>query len=263
MWIELNGAVNVRDLGGLPTRSGTKTRHGRLLRSDNLQGLTADDVDMLTDQFDVRDIIDLRTAVEIELEGPGPLTKVPTVRIHHYSLLPEAGDHTDVAAVDGDVVLPWHDRAGRDDAVTKFANRAAAFYLDYLIDRPDSVVGALRTIGRSEGAAVVHCAAGKDRTGVISALALDVAGVQRSAIVDDYVRTGERVERILTRLSASNTYAADLNGRSADSHLPRPETMRDLLAHLDDDFGGSASWLKGHGWTDDDTRLLRNHLTLP
>lgn len=259
MWIELNGAINVRDVGGLPTRDGAKTRHGRLLRSDNLQGLTPADVTRLTSELGVHDVVDLRTHVEVGREGPGPLTRESSVTIHHHSLLPEAGDHTDVAKVDGEAVLPWHGRTRRAE-FDHFDNHAAAFYLEYLYDRPDSVVSALRVIARSPGAAIVHCAAGKDRTGVITALALDVSGVERPAIIDDYTRTGERMDQILDRLRASPTYAADLDGRPADSHTPRPETMRTLLAHLDDDFGGAHNWLKGHGWTDDDTTRMRERL---
>lgn len=260
MWIELNGAVNVRDVGGLPTSNGVKTRHGRLLRSDNLQGLTEDDVERLTGDIGVRDVVDLRTQAEVDLEGPGPLTQVPTVTIHHHSLFPEAdGPARPGASVDGDAVLPWQGRVGRDE-FAHFENRSIAYYLEYLYDRPDSVLSALRVIAHSEGAAVVHCAAGKDRTGVITALALDMVGVERAAIVDDYARTRERMDQILARLKASPTYASDLDGRPNDSHDARPETMQALLAHLDTDFGGSAGWLAENGWSADDTATLRERL---
>ena len=72
------------------------------------------------------------------------------------------------------------------------------------------------------GAVVVHCAAGKDRTGVVVALALSAAGVSREAIVADYVATGDRLEAVLARLLASPTYAADLDGKPSDVHRPRP-----------------------------------------
>ena len=102
-------------------------------------------------------------------------------------------------------------------------------YLGYLRDRPDSVVAALRDAARADGAAIVHCAAGKDRTGVVAALALAVAGAPRDAIVADYVATGERLEPIVARLRASPTYGADLRGRTLDSHRPRAETMERFL----------------------------------
>jgi len=259
-WIELDGAVNVRDLGGLPTEDGGFTRFGCVLRSDNLQGLTDADVRRLTDDLRLRDVIDLRTGVEVEREGPGPLVREPQVNVHHLSLLAEAGRHTDVAAeqiaaeqVDTDAVLPWQDRQSRDE----IADRSAGFYLNYLADRPDSVVAALRVLAHSDGAAIMHCAAGKDRTGVLSALALATVGVTREAIVADYVLTEQRLGRILARLKSTPTYAGDLDGRPDDSHLPRAATMESLLGYLDEGYGGPLGWLTRYGWSSKDSEALR------
>jgi protein-tyrosine phosphatase len=86
-WIELDGLVNMRDLGGLPTRDGGRTASGRLIRSDNLQDLTDADVTHLVHAVGVSDIIDLRTEVEVHLEGPGPLRRVESLTHHHHSLI--------------------------------------------------------------------------------------------------------------------------------------------------------------------------------
>ena len=72
-WVDLEGAVNVRDLGGLPVEGGGVTAPGVLVRSDNLQGLTERDIARLVDELGVRVVVDLRTDAELELEGPGPL----------------------------------------------------------------------------------------------------------------------------------------------------------------------------------------------
>ena len=71
-WIELEGAVNVRDVGGLPTVDGRTTRPGVLLRSDNLQDLSAADVTRLVDELGLRTVVDLRSTGEVHLEGPTP-----------------------------------------------------------------------------------------------------------------------------------------------------------------------------------------------
>ncbi|MDT4957809.1 MAG: protein-tyrosine phosphatase, partial [Pseudonocardiales bacterium] len=107
-WINLAGAANVRDLGGLPTVDGQHTQPNRLIRSDNLQGLTDADVRVLLDDHEVRAVADLRTGVELDSEGPGPLTREPSVDVQHFSLFPEAGRNTDAGALDDDgpVVLP-------------------------------------------------------------------------------------------------------------------------------------------------------------
>ncbi|MFE3452193.1 tyrosine-protein phosphatase [Nonomuraea sp. NPDC059194] len=250
-WIELQGAVNVRDLGGLPTTDGGTTRSGRILRSDNLQGLTDADVEQLVGSHKVRHVVDLRSGPEVHLEGPGPLTRIPEVTVHHLTLFAEGGRHTDV---DADRALPWQERNTQDDV------RVTGFYYGYLRDRPDSVVSALRVMAMDDGAAIVHCAAGKDRTGVLCALALEVAGATREAIVADYEATGERLEQVLARLRASDTYRDDLDSRPADDHRPRARYMLQFLGVLDDRFGGPMPWLRAQGWTDADTIALRSRL---
>src|SRR3954468_5940398 len=103
-WLDLEGAVNARDLGGLPLARGGVTAAGVLLRADNLQGLTPPDVRRLVDELGVRLVVDLRMGAEVELEGPGPLVHDGRAEIRHRSLYPEAGVHTDV---DADDAFPW------------------------------------------------------------------------------------------------------------------------------------------------------------
>jgi protein-tyrosine phosphatase len=261
-WIDLDGAANVRDLGDLPTVDGGRTRRDRFIRADNLQGLTDADVRVLLDEHDVRAVADLRTGVEVAAEGPGPLTREPSVNVQHLSLFPEAGQNTDAAALDDDapVVLPWQNR-DRTPAETEGPRQGAVgVYLRYLEERPDSVLAALRLIADTDGATIVHCAAGKDRTGMVTALALAEVGVTREAIVEDYVQSGERIDAIMARLRASRTYAADLENRSTDNHRPRRATIERVLDAVDEDFGGAPAWLRAHGWTDDDAAALRKHL---
>ncbi|MFC6081865.1 tyrosine-protein phosphatase [Sphaerisporangium aureirubrum] len=276
-WIDLDGAVNVRDLGGLPTLDGGTTRFGRVLRADNLQDLSDPDIERLLGELKLRDVVDLRSHAEVDLEGPGPLTRVPDVTIHHHTLFAEAGRHTDVEAdtsavplrataeaeareaaarIDGDRVLPWQGR--HENKVAEV--RVVGFYTAYLRDRPDSVLAALRVLAYGDGAAIVHCAAGKDRTGVVSALALSVADVTREAIVADYVATGDRLESLLGRLRGSSTYRDDLDSRPPDSHRPRPEYMEFFLDSLGADYDGPLGWLDRHGWTAADAAALRSRL---
>jgi protein-tyrosine phosphatase len=254
-WIELEGAVNVRDLGGLPTGDGGKTRDARLLRGDNLQELSAADIAVLVRDIGLTTVVDLRSSAERESEGPAPLDGVAGVRLVHHPVLPEKGSATDVA--DALLVRQDRDRSRYPD------DPACGHYLGYLEDRPDQVVGALRTVARSEGAALVHCAAGKDRTGVIVALALTAAGVRPEAVVADYAATGERMDAVLDRLRRSPTYASDVNSKPASSLLPRPETMAAFLAQMGSRNGGVTGWLTGHGFSDDDLGLLCSRLREP
>jgi protein-tyrosine phosphatase len=253
-FIDLDGAVNFRDLGGLEVEGGGRTASGVLLRADNLQGLSARDVVRLVEELGLRVVIDLRTREEVALEGPGPLARDGRVEIRHRSLFPESGQHTDVSV---EAMLPWQGRPLRGDPEETVAVRS---YLGYLRDRPDSIVGALRDVAFGDGAAVVHCAAGKDRTGVVCALALAAVGVPRAAIVADYVATGERLGPLLARLRSSPTYAEDLAGRPDESHRPRPETMARVLELLDEHSGGPCGWLDGHGFGAAELSVLRDRL---
>jgi protein-tyrosine phosphatase len=254
-WIELDGAVNVRDVGGLPTEDGRRVVAGRLLRGDNLQDLSPADVRLLVTSIGLTTVVDLRSPQEIEAEGPGPLTQVDSVRHARHSVLPEIGKATDVAAA----ALAT---TRRDGAVSRYPDDLrCGSYLGYLEDRPDQVVAALRSIATAQGAALVHCAAGKDRTGVVVALALRVAGVERDAVVADYAASAERIGAILDRLRASPTYAGDVNSRpSTDDDSPRAETMAAFLEQVDARHGGVLRWLSGHGFGADEVSLLRAKL---
>ena len=95
---------------------------------------------------------------------------------------------------------------------------------------------------------LVHCAAGKDRTGVVVALALAAVGVQREAIVADYVLTGERIGEIMARLRASETYRADLEPYTDESRKPHAEILERVLEVLDEEHGGPLGWLAAHGF---------------
>ena len=94
-WIDLDGVVNMRDVGGMPTLDGGFIADGRLIRSDNLQELSDAAIKRLVDELGVTDVVDLRTHVEVAQEGAGPLVGHPRVRISHFTLYaddsPESG----------------------------------------------------------------------------------------------------------------------------------------------------------------------------
>ena len=261
MWIELEGLANLRDVGGLPTTDGGKIIPGRLLRSDNLQDLTAHDVEQLLG-LGLSDIVDLRSDFEIEQEGPTRLARDPRVRTHAHSMFREWGsgvgedkpeERPEVLPAEA---LPWADM----EPAVDLEDELAGHYFGYLLDRPDSVVASLRDIAYAPGAVLVHCAAGKDRTGTVVALALTLAGVDREAVIADYAASSERVEAVIGRLMGSNTYVENLEGRPMASHLSHPSTMIAFLDHLESAYGGVEEVLTRMGWTKDDTDQIRAKL---
>ncbi|NHA67842.1 tyrosine-protein phosphatase [Phycicoccus sp. CMS6Z-2] len=244
----------MRDVGGLPTRDGGATVPGRLIRSDNLQDLTEADVTRLVEDLGVTDVVDLRTETELHLEGDGPLRRLESLTHHHHSLLPaRAPESADEVAARA-LALPRRER-----------DRSPAFwsehYLGYLAKRPDSVAAALAAVARARGAAVVHCAAGKDRTGTVVAMALDVAGVPHEEIVADYVLSGERIEAIIARVAGTDSQGPVLRDQDVADQTPRAESMQAILDAVEDGWGGAEGWLRAQGWSADDVGALRDRLT--
>ena len=270
-WLHLAGTTNTRDLGGLPTIDGGETAFGRVLRSDNLQTLTAADVRTLVEEVGLTEVVDLRTTAEILMEGRSPLRDVDAVTHRHFTLLPERGVRTDVFAAEeedddriraqlpddwAESILPRQVAPGDETEPP-----AVRSYLGYLIDGADNVLAALRSLAEGgPGAAVVHCAAGKDRTGVVVALSLAVAGVEPEAIIADYAQTAEVIDALVEKLAASPTYAEDMTSRDVASHTPRAESMRRVLQLLDERWGGPVGWLDAHGFRAEEQAALRARL---
>ena len=221
-WIELEGACNARDVGGLPTVDGRRTRSGVLLRSDNLQGLTPGDLVVLKD---LTTVLDLRTSAEVEMIGPGPLRATAVVH-HHLDFIPHGFEGRPLV----EATIP--DETAGEHAMDHF-------YIDYVRHAPDGVAQALRTIADPRsGTVLMHCAAGKDRTGVLVAIALSLVGVTRDAVVADYSLSNERIERIRDRLLATPLYSEDMSKRTVDSMRPHGENMERFLDRVDAEYGG-------------------------
>jgi len=249
-WIALEGACNVRDVGGLPTADGRTTKTGVLIRADNLQDLAPTDLQTLLGAG-VRTVLDLRTSVEVELTGPGPLVAAG-VRHLNLDLIPHG--------FDGRALV---DRTIPDETAGEHA--MDHFYIDYVRDAPGEVATALRTIADPHsGAVLVHCAAGKDRTGVIVALALSLVGVKRDAVVADYALSGERIVAIRDRLVATPLYSEDISRRTVDSMRPHAGNMERFLDRVDREYGGIHGLAMAVG-VDEETvgrlgrRLLADH----
>lgn len=246
LWLELEGAVNVRDVGGLTTTDGRTTRPRALLRADNLQDLTAADVAAL-EAWGVRTVVDLRHPAEVEAHGPTPLSGRVTHR--EVSLIPQVPDGEAAQAA----VPSREHRAG------EHPTHMEGFYLGYVEDAPDGIAEALRLIA-DDGPVLVHCAAGKDRTGVVVALALLLAGVTREEVVADYVRSAERIEGVLARLRSSPLYAASLAEATVDDVVPVARSMERFLDLVDERYGGPLGLAHSVGLDDATLQRLRDRL---
>jgi protein-tyrosine phosphatase len=233
--IELEGCLNFRDLGGYPTADGRRVRWRRVFRSDGLHTVSVTDVQHLRDEIGLGDIIDLRSSAELHSEGRGPLAEEP-IRFHHVPLF------------DGDMT------ASR--AQVEQVDLADRYFLmaEYAGER---IAAVIRTIAESGAPAVFHCAAGKDRTGVISAIILGLLDVPDDVVVADYAATQENLEAITSRLMALDGYRRVLELLPPDTMHANPETMIALLTRLREKYGGIGDYARAMGLAPDTVDRLR------
>lgn len=224
--------VNARDAGGLPA-SGGRVASGTFVRSDSLVRLTdAGRAAMLA--HGVTTIVDLRAPRELA-EWPNPLRDHPGFR--NLPLL----DDADMEA------------AGRFDS-------AEEVYRWMVRRRARRIAAILRGIAEAPpGGVLVHCAAGKDRTGIVTALVLSVAGVDRDVIAEDYALSAWWVERMLEEWLATEPDPAE-HDRMRRMAEARPEIILAMLADLDRRHGGVAPYLSAIGVGEDAQERLRLRL---
>ncbi len=255
---------NARDLGGLPIAGGRETRPGVVVRSDTLRQLTPAGWEAV-EAFGIRTILDLRFQFEVDANepldaGPGGLSRALSSAAPDGAGI-RAGVRTELVSILGepDPTLGEHfDRISK--AQPDEAGSTRAVYLEMLrLFRPHFVT-AVATIARAEdGGVLVHCHAGKDRTGLVVALVLGVVGVPSDVIAADYALSGPNV-------AASLSFWID----EADDPLERehrrrvglaPEqAMIDVLATLDELHGGAAGYLGGGGLAELDLERLWERL---
>jgi protein-tyrosine phosphatase len=238
----VDGLLNVRDLGGLTTPDGRRVRPGRIVRSDNLRGLTDEGAVTLVRDLAPRMVVDLRTEAECAREGRG-LAEVAHVRYVNLPLQPKAALNPEQVA----------------------AGLATNLFDDYVLQIRDNgapLLAALELLSDGEALpAVVHCTAGKDRTGVLVALLLDLLGVAREQIVADYAATTDNMPGILARIRSSSFFQG--NGLAAAPGWifeSTPATMRAFLAWLDEEHGGTERWAIGNGLPLSAVQRLRANL---
>jgi protein-tyrosine phosphatase len=237
-----DGCVNVRDLGGHPTEGGRETHYGRIVRADTVRTLSEEGWRALLD-YGIRTVVDLRNDRELEEDAPAELP----VRVIHVQTLEERGD------VPAEAEAAW-------ETAPDVATAIRDVYLVLLerfrpnFARAVSVVG-----GAPEGGVLVHCAGGRDRTGLVTALLLRLAGVGVEAIAADYAVSEERLRpRHELWLAEAETEAERENIRRI-SETPAA-AMAGVLEQLERHHGTVEEFLRGGGAPDDIGERVRARL---
>lgn len=254
--ITLSAPANLRDLGGIPVAGG-KLRPGFAIRADDLATITEATAAAL-----VRDglsaVIDLRSELELEITGRGPLEGYPVAH-HHLPLIANVG-----ATMPQDVSALDHTHMG-------------AMYLQMVANAAPQLVAALDIVAAAPGSTAFHCAAGRDRTGVLAAMLLLVLGASDDEIVFDYARTGANMPAIMRRtrpvmqamfaaldisfdpdqLAAEGVERGDHVGVGGLLDEGMDVSMRMLLDALRDQHGDPLAPLRAAGLSDATVRRLR------
>lgn len=239
------GALNFREVGGLSTSDGIRRlRRGLLYRSGTPQLMSEEVARRLVEETGIRLVVDLRQEKEAADEGQGGLGAVPHERISAPFLVASAA------------------QAGSSVPIMHAEDPLVPHYLGYLPSSEDSILRVFRVLADpATGPALLHCTAGKDRTGAALILLLDAIGIDRAAIVEDYVAGREEIAAVFETLIALPSYGERLAALPAEAKNTDPETAERYLAELDERYGGIRGWLAERGFGRAELVALRDTLT--
>jgi protein tyrosine/serine phosphatase len=243
--LDWEGSLNARDTGGLPTIDGRRIRPGALVRSDVLTRLTPSGRRALIDHG-VRTIVDVRTSEEIGRDVDYPFRDSRAEGEPNYLHVSFVVDLDD------------------EQSARLRAAQRSAWHLGELnkldVDLHRAGIGAIAAaVADAEpGGVLIHCHAGKDRTGMSVGLLLSLAGVAADDIADDYALTMLAYEKLIDEWIA--TVDEDDRERMRQLAKPTREAMLDMLAHVNDTYGGAASYLRGAGVTDEQLIAIKSRL---
>jgi protein tyrosine/serine phosphatase len=241
-----DGCLNVRDLGGLPTTDGGETRRGAVVRADSVRLLSDEGWRALV-AYGIGLVIDLRGDHEREEDPPAELP-VEVVQVPFM----EASDEE------------WEEIAEELEAATAAAPDDATAtrdaYLIFLERFEDNVAASLRAVAHApEGGVVIHCVGGKDRTGLLTALLLHVAGVDEETIAGDYALSEERLrERHEAWFEAAES-EEELQRLRRIAQTPA-ESMLAVFDELERRYGGVEEYVRQTGVSDEELELVRARL---
>lgn len=225
------GCFNFRDIGGYPAAEGRRVRWGRYFRAGRQDRMTSGDLERLG-ELGVRTQVDLRRPDEVREQGRGPLGNLGA-DYHNIAVIPEGGT----------------DQLSRLVGDTGISGRR---YLGYLEFGPESWVRMFELFADAASQPlVVHCTAGKDRTGVSTAFLLSVLGVDRALIEADYGLTNRDVPRQADFLERTTGLPAGLDRQALIRLAGIPEeAMGEFLDGLDARWGGPVAYLRSIGISD-------------
>lgn len=236
--IPFEGCFNFRDIGGYPGAEGRTVRWGRYYRAGRQDRMTAEDLKQAQD-LAIQTQIDLRKSDEIADQGRGPIENMGA-RYVHLPVIPDGGT----------------DKLSRLVGDTGISGKRYLGYLEFGGETWRKMFEIFAEPG--DHPIIIHCTAGKDRTGVSTAFLLSVLGVERALIEADYLLTNRDVSRQVDFVETNVGLPEGIDRQEMMFHAGVPETaMHDFLNGLEDRWGGALGYLKSIGLDDDVFEAVR------
>lgn len=238
-----DGCVNVRDLGGFPTEDGSETRRGRVIRADCVRSLTDAGWEALAG-YGVATVIDLRSHDELSEDPP----QTVDLDVVHVPVMAEPGDPV------------WREVRAAEHGLADDTEIKRAFYLRVLRQWSDRYAAAVAaTAAARRGGVVIHCHSGKDRTGLVTALLLRLAGVSTEAIADDYSLSEANLEPRLRSWVEESADDAERARRRRMAASPAA-VMSGVVDELEAEHGSVAGFLRAAGLDEETLAAARARL---
>jgi protein-tyrosine phosphatase len=237
-----DGLLNARDLGGHPTVDGDETRWGSIVRADSVRLLSDEGWKAVVD-FGIRTVVDLRSEVELAADPPAELP-VDAVHVSFFDERPEVFEEVEAASI----------------GAANHAEATREVYLIFLEHFRANVAAAIRAVGQApEGGVVVHCHGGKDRTGLVTAFLLRIAGVPIGEIAADYALSEQRLSTRHEQWFAGAADEAELARLHRIAATPE-SSMVEVLEELERRYGSIEGYLRAGGATHEDLERARARL---
>ena len=269
--LKLNGAYNVRDLGGYATRDGRRVRWKTLLRADELHRLTTASQAAIVD-FGIRTVIDLRATAELGVY-PSVFADSSQAAYHHKNMSGDVPmrDIPDFEATRDPVLVEMLDEIASAPAGDEVSRRIKATTLRILesygsrLDRRQpQIADILATLAAPGGLpAMFNCAAGTDRTGIISALVLGIAGVPAETISEDYSLSARGImERDVADGNIRESLGGDHSQQRYQQEFCPPDAMLKVLDYLERRYGGVEGYVRAIGLGDAEIEKIRRAIVV-
>lgn len=230
--LPLKGTVNTRELGGYPTIDGKVTKYHIFLRSDNLTNLTQED-NVFLKGYGITDIIDLRGATAIQSTFVSDDNIDKDFFNFHY--------------------IPLSNKKMEEYVKENYSSDDFNFGIGYtyLLENKEKIKEVFDVLANSKGGVLFHCAAGKDRTGVIAALILGLCNVADQDIIANYEVTGTYI----SKSKFMETYSK--NVQKSDSLF-----MTTFIDNLTKNYSYYESYLLQCGISKENLKIIKNKLRI-